>query len=94
MNNKEYVSRIANETGSTAGEVQKNLSELISILTEQLQDNNSVSISGFGTFEVKKKNERVSVNPVTRKRLLIPPKLAVNFKPSSSLKEKLKGGRP
>lgn len=94
MNNKEYVSRIASETGSSVSETQKNLSELISILTEQLQDSNSVNISGFGTFEVKKKNERVSVNPVTKKRLLIPPKLVVNFKPSSSIKEKLKEGRP
>lgn len=93
MNNKEYVSRIASETGYSANEAQKKLSELIAIMTEQLQDSNSVAISGFGTFEVKKKNERVSVNPVTKKRLLIPPKLAVSFKPSSLVKEKFKEDR-
>lgn len=90
MNNKEYVAKVAMETGLSTGDVQKKLSALIAVMTEQLQDSNSIAISGFGTFEVKKKNERVSVNPVTKKRLLIPPKLVVNFRPASSVKEKLK----
>ena len=47
--------------------------------------------SGDLTFlEVKKKNERVSVNPTTGIRMLVPPKLVLTYKPSSLLKEKLK----
>ena len=48
------------------------------------------SMSEEETFEVKKKLERVSVNPVTKQRLLIPPKLMLTFKPSAGLKEKFK----
>jgi DNA-binding protein HU-beta len=59
-------------------------------MVDQLQDGNSVVISGFGSFEVKKKMERISVNPVSHQRLLIPPKLVVGFKPSSSVKEEVK----
>ena len=66
------------------------LSSLLSIMTQELQDGNSVAIQGFGTFEVKKKMERVSVNPVTQQRLLIPPKLVLTYKPSIALKEKFK----
>ena len=66
------------------------VSSLLSIMTQELQDGNTVAIQGFGTFEVKKKLERVSVNPVTQQRLLIPPKLVLTYKPSIALKEKFK----
>lgn len=92
MKNKEYIAKLAEEAGIPVDEAQKNLVALIEVISSILQESNSVAIAGFGTFEVKKKNERVSVNPVTKKRLLIPPKLVVNFKPSSSVKEKLKEG--
>ena len=66
------------------------VSSLLSIMTQELQDGNTVAIQGFGTFEVKKKMERVSVNPVTQQRLLIPPKHVLTYKPSIALKEKFK----
>jgi DNA-binding protein HU-beta len=59
-------------------------------MTQELQDGNSVLIPDFGTFDVRKKMERISVNPTTKQRVLIPPKLALIFKPTSSLKEKIK----
>lgn len=59
-------------------------------MTQELQDGNTIAIQGFGSFEVKKKLERISVNPVTQQRLLIPPKLVLTYKPSISLKEKFK----
>ena len=59
-------------------------------MSQELQDGNSVSIQGFGTFDVKKKMERISDNPVTHQRMLIPPKLVLSYKPSVSLKEKFK----
>ena len=52
----------------------------------------SVSVSGFGTFEVKKRLERIMVNPSTGQRMIVPPKLVLNFKPSASIKEELKKG--
>jgi DNA-binding protein HU-beta len=59
-------------------------------MTQELQDGNSLLITDFGTFDVKKKMERISVNPTTKQRLLIPPKLVLSFRPSASLKEKIK----
>ena len=65
------------------------VSSLLSVMTQELQDGN-VALQGFGTFEVKKKLERVSVNPATQQRMLIPPKLVLTYKPSITLKEKFK----
>ena len=43
-------------------------------------------------FETKKKMERIMVNPASGQRMLVPPKLVLNFKRNQTLKEKLKGG--
>lgn len=60
-------------------------------LRDDLLDGNSVSIQGFGTFEVRRNKERISVNPVTKQRLLSPPKQTIAFKSSPILKDKFNG---
>ncbi|MBF1080992.1 MAG: HU family DNA-binding protein, partial [Prevotellaceae bacterium] len=47
-------------------------------------------LSNFGTFEVKKRLERIVVNPSTQQRMLVPPKLVLSFKPVTAIKENLK----
>ena len=39
----------------------------------QFEEGEQVTIPDFGTFEVKKRLERVVVNPLTKKRQLDPP---------------------
>ena len=90
MNNKEFISELSQRLNYNNQETTRLVSSLLSIMTQELQDGNTIAIQGFGSFEVKKKLERISVNPVTQQRLLIPPKLVLTFKPSISLKEKFK----
>lgn len=66
------------------------MSSVLSVMTQELQEGKIIAIQGFGTFEVKKKMERISVNPSTQQRMLIPPKLVLTYKPSITLKEKFK----
>ena len=40
------------------------------------------------------KLERVLVNPTTKQRMLVPPKMVVNFKPNTSLRSKIKNEEP
>ena len=57
-----------------------------------MEEGESVVINNLGTFEVKKRLERIIVNPTTHQRLLVPPKLVLGFKPIAAIKEKLKKG--
>lgn len=52
----------------------------------------TAQVSLFGTFELKKRMERVLVNPNTGKKLMVPPKLVLGFKAAASLKEKAQKG--
>lgn len=90
MNNKEFISELSRRFVYTNKDTTQLVSSLISIMTQQLQEGNTVAIQGFGTFEVKKKLERISINPATQQRMLIPPKLVLTYKPSVTLKEKFK----
>lgn len=76
--------------GTSLKETSQLMSGLIAVMSEQLQEGNVISLQGFGVFEVKKKGERVTVNPATKLRMLIPPKLVLTYRPGSSLKEKFK----
>ena len=40
------------------------------VVGSKLADNDAVYLQGFGLFEVKKKAERISVNPASGKRYL------------------------
>ena len=90
MNNKEFISRLATKMDISPKEAQKLTTAFINELAENLDDGNSLTIQGFGSFEVKKKLERIVVNPTTKQRMLVPPKLALSFKPSNLLKDKFK----
>lgn len=88
MNNKEFIAELAKQTNQTVGATTKMVDDTLRILEEHFTQGNPVNISSFGTLEVKKKMERISVNPTTGKRYLIPPKLVLSFKQSNILKEK------
>ena len=90
MNNKQYLTELAGKCQLTPEKTASQGQALIEVMENLWSNGDSVSLSGFGVLEVKKKNERVSVNPTTGVRMLIPPKLVLTYKPSSLLKDKLK----
>jgi len=90
LNNKDFTSELSRRLGYTIKDTSGLMSSLLSDMTQELQEGNVVTIQGFGTFEVKKKAERITVNPTTKQRMLVPPKLVLAYRPSGQLKEKFK----
>lgn len=90
MNNKEFIAFLSEKNGTSTRLTAELTNALVAEVSAQLEDENTVSIAGFGAFEVKKKLERVLVNPATKQRMLVPPKIVVNFKPNNALKDKAK----
>lgn len=90
MDNKKLVETLATKLGRSADDVNKLLEGLAGVLRTRCGDLDSVILPGFGTFEPRKRNERVMVNPKTGKRMLVPPKIVLGFKVSNVLKSKLK----
>ena len=92
MNNKDFITELAERTGYSAEDTQRMVDLVIETMSDHFQDDDSVQIPSFGTFEVKKKMERIMINPSTGQRMLVPPKLVLNFKPNVTWKERIKSG--
>ena len=92
MNNKDFMTELANKTGYSTEDTQQMVDLLIETMGDHFLEDDSVLIPNFGTFEVKKKMERIMVNPSTGQRMLVPPKLVLNFKPNANWKEQIKNG--
>ena len=92
MTNKDFIADLAQRSGYSPEDVQRMVNDVVETMGDYFQEDNSVLIPTFGTFEVKKKLERVMVNPSTGQRMLVPPKLVLNFKPNVNWKERVKNG--
>lgn len=92
MNNKEFIAELSQRCGNNAKVTAELANALVEVMASRLEDEQSVSVVGFGTFEVKKKLERILLNPQTKQRMLVPPKIAISFKPNTTLKDKAKDG--
>lgn len=90
MNNKEFIAELSRRSEQSTRDVGDMIFTLTQIMTEKWQDNDSIAIQNFGAFEIRKKSERISVNPVSKQRLLVPPKIVLTFRPSTMLKDKFK----
>ena len=90
MNNKEFTSELAERLGYTIKDTSELMNSLVSSMTQELEEGNVIAIQGFGSFEVKKKAERISINPASKQRMLVPPKLVLSYRPSNTLKDKFK----
>ena len=92
MTNKDFISELAQQTGYSPEDTQKMVNSIVEAMGDHFQEDGSVLVPTFGTLEVKKKLERIMVNPSTGQRMLVPPKLVLNFKPNANWKERVKNG--
>ncbi len=58
-------------------------------MCEALSKGENVKISGFGTFVLRDKNQRIGRNPKTGEEVPILPRQVLVFKPSNVLKSKI-----
>ena len=86
VNKKELIAAIKEKMNNPTIDVDSLFESSIEIMVKDLTEGKCIAIQGFGIFDVKKKNERISVNPITKERSLVPPKLSLVFKPSSVIK--------
>ena len=80
---------MAGKIATTPQQCQKMVNELADTLASVLDMDNEVVVAGLGSFETRQKKERVMVNPSTGKKMLVPPKVVINFKMSSTYKSKI-----
>ena len=89
MNRKELIEALATKTESTKADAERNVGAMIDIISDTLKKGDSLSLVGFGTFEVRKRAARTGRNPKTGDAVALPGKHVPHFKPGKELRERV-----
>lgn len=87
MNNKEYIAELSRHTGFSQDDTQRMVRCVVEGMSQKFDEGIGVSIANFGVFEIKKRMERIVVNPSNGQRMLVPPKIVVTFKAETSARK-------
>ena len=87
MNKSELLLSIEEKSGLSKQDSKKALEAVLETITEELVSGNKVSIVGFGSFDVKLRNERIGRNPKTKEEITIPASRVPQFKAGKALKD-------
>ena len=86
MNRKELIDALAAKTGSTKADAERSVAALIEVVSDTLAQGDSITLVGFGSFEVRERAARVGRNPKTGAELKIEASKTPAFKPGATLK--------
>lgn len=89
MNNKKLIKELSKRLNRDEKDVNSLLGGFTNVLKDSLCNLDIIAIPGFGEFEAQRKEEYISVEDSTGKRILYPPCIEVNFNASSLLKKKM-----
>jgi len=78
--------------GLSRAECSRMVEAIITGMTGALLRGEQVKISGFGTFTLRDKAERIGRNPKTGQEVPITPRRVLNFKPSEKLRDRVAKG--
>ena len=89
MNKSELVDSIAEKSGLNQTQAADALNAMMESVGEALENNDTISLVGFGTFSVKDRKARTGRNPKTGDELQIPASRVPHFKAGKGLKDRL-----
>lgn len=90
MNKSELINAIAEKAQLTKADAKRALEAAIETVSEALAKEDKVTLVGFGTFSVAKKEERTGINPRTKESIVIPARKVIKFKAGNELVNKAK----
>jgi len=90
----ELAQKIAEEVQIPPAIAEKTINAFKKIITETLQENNSISLAGFGKFESRKRHGRNAPNPINPNQMIYVEDMHVpKFTAGYTLKRALKYGK-
>lgn len=89
MFKSDLVSAVANRTLKKDADVKVIVDAALDVIREQLAAGDTITLQGFGTFQVRTRAARTSRNPQTGEPVQVSEKKAPGFKPAKALKDAL-----
>ncbi|WP_424004521.1 HU family DNA-binding protein [Maribacter sp. IgM3_T14_3] len=81
---------ISEEVGLTKNQADRVLESIMDNITIALKNGNKVTLKGFGSWSVVRRDARVGINPSTGQRIFVSATNVVKFAPSDILNRNMK----
>ena len=94
MNRTELIGEVSKATGLTAKQAESGLKAFENVVTSALRGNDTVRITGFGTFKARERAARRGRNPQTGAPVRIKASKGVGFAAGAGLEEGLELAHP
>ena len=85
----EMAERLFEEVGLNKREAKEFVDAFFDVLRDSLQRGQGITLSGFGNFDLRQKNQRPGRNPKTGEEIPISARTVVTFRPGQKLKERV-----
>lgn len=90
MTKKDLIELVAKKANLTNKAARESVSATLNGIRDSLKRGEKVVITGFGTFSVRKREERPGRNPKTGERIIIAARKAPGFTPGKTLKRAIR----
>ncbi|MCB0344356.1 MAG: HU family DNA-binding protein [Bdellovibrionales bacterium] len=90
MTKSELVAEVAQRAGITPKESERIIRTMLTTMQEHLARGEKITLSGFGTFERRRRKATVARNPKTGEPMPIAEQNVATFRAGTALKEAVK----
>ena len=90
MQKTDFVKAVAEKAQMSQKDTKEIIDAALEVIAQQLKGGEKVTLTGFGTFEVRQRQAREGVNPQTGAKIKIPATKTPGFSASSTLKAQVK----
>ncbi len=90
MTKSELIEQVAQTSGLSKKQAGEAVNATLNTIQDSLASGESVTITGFGSFEVRDRKARDGVKPGTSEKIHIPASKYPAFKPGKPLKDAVK----
>ena len=87
MNKGDLINKIADQADLSKSQAEDALNAALNAISDSLKDDDSVTIVGFGTFSISRREARQGRNPRTGETIQIAAKNSVKFKAGKKLND-------
>src|SRR5690242_16430810 len=91
MQKSELIAQVAKTTGLSQAEAGKAVNAVLETIAGALKAGDKVTLTGFGSFQVRKTAARTGFNPRTRQKIKIAAGKRAAFSAGSALKQAVSG---
>ena len=92
MTRADLADTINQQVGLSRADSAQMVESILEHITDAMEDGENVKISGFGTFLLRDKGERIGRNPKTGVEVPITPRRVLTFRASQMMKDRIIAG--